>query len=95
SFYGEVEPDNSPVRKNIRDRWESYVKCGCLTSEMECAAIFSVGIARGVRCSAVLTALWNVERSNAGLEDNITYDSSKAIKCAVEALEILIENDKK
>ena len=95
SFYGEVEPDNSPVRKNIKDRWESYVKCGCLTSEMECAAIFSVGIARGVRCSAVLTALWNVERSNAGLEDNITYDSSKAIKCAVEALEILIENDKK
>lgn len=95
SFYGEVEPENSSVGNNIKQRWKSYLKSGCLTSEMECAAIFSVGIARGVRCSAVLTALWNVERSNAGLEDNITYDSSKAIKCAVEALEILIENDKK
>ncbi|MBE6836974.1 MAG: nucleoside phosphorylase [Ruminococcus sp.] len=94
SFYGEVEPDNSPVRENIKSRWESYIRCGCLTSEMECSAIFSVGLARGVRCSAILTALWNVERSKAGLEDNITYDSTKAINCAIDAIKLLIENDK-
>lgn len=94
SFYGEVEPENSPVRDNINYRWNSYLKCGCLTSEMECAAVFAVGIARRVRCGAVLTALWNVERSKAGLPDNITNDSSRAIKCVVDAIRILIKEDK-
>lgn len=95
SFYGEVEPDNSPVSQNINTRWESYLKCGCLTSEMECAAVFAVGIARRVRCGAVLTALWNVERSKAGLPDNITNDSSRAIQCAIDAIKILITEDRK
>ncbi len=93
SFYGEVEPENSPMGEDICSRWNSYLKCGCLTSEMECAALFAVGIARKVRCGAVLTALWNVERSKAGLPDNITDDSSKAIKCAVEAIRLLIKED--
>jgi uridine phosphorylase len=90
SFYGEVEPQGSAVSGKIISAWDGYKACGCLTSEMECAAIFSVGIVRGVRCGAVLTALWNVERSKAGLPDRITDDSSKAIKCAVEAVRLLI-----
>ena len=94
SFYGEVEPENSPMGDDISARWERYLKCGCLTSEMECAAIFAVGIARRVRCGAVLTALWNVERSKAGMPDNITYDSSRAIHCAIDAIKILIQEDK-
>lgn len=94
SFYGEVEPENSPVKENINSRWKSYLECGCLTSEMECAAIFAVGIARRARCGGVLTALWNVERSKAGLTDNITDDSSRAIRCAVDAIRILIKEDR-
>lgn len=94
SFYGEVEPENSPVSYDVKNRWEAYLGCGCMTSEMECAAVFGVGLARGVRCGGILTALWNVERSKAGLEDNITDDSTKAIKCVVEAIKILIEEDK-
>jgi len=94
SFYGEVEPDNSPVGGKLTAQWESYFKCGCLTSEMECAAIFSVGLARHARCGAVLTALWNVERTKAGLPDNVTYDSSRAILCAVNAIKNLIKLDK-
>ena len=94
SFYGEVEPENSPVSDNIKSRWNSYLKCGCLTSEMECAAIFAVGIARKVRCGGILTALWNVERSKLGLPDKITDDSTRAIKCVINAIKILIEQDK-
>lgn len=90
SFYGEVEPEKSPMSQDIQRRWDAYMRCGCLTSEMECAAVFSVGLARRARCGAVLTALWNVERSKAGLPDRITYDSSRAIACAVEAIRILI-----
>ena len=94
SFYGEVEPDNSPMSVDIKRRWDAYIKSGCLTSEMECAAVFAVGLARKVRCGAVLTALWNVERSKAGLPDNITSDSTKAINCAVEGIKLLIKQDK-
>lgn len=95
SFYGEVEPESSPMSADILQRWNSYLKCGCLTSEMECAAIFAVCTARRVRCGGILTALWNVERSKADLPDNITYDSTRAIKCVVLAIEKLIEADKK
>lgn len=93
SFYGEVEPEGSAVAENVKSRWESYLRCGCLTSEMECAAVFSVGIVRKVRCGAVLTALWNAERSKRGLPDFITDDSSRGIKCAVEAIRLLIKSD--
>lgn len=99
SFYGETNPERSAVEDNIKSRWESYLKCGCLTSEMECAAIYAVGLVRSVfpkkiRCGGVLTALWNAERSKRNMPDNITDDSTRGIKCAVRAVELLIEQDK-
>jgi len=90
SFYGEVEPDSMPVAPKLTDKWAAYVKCGCLASEMEAAAIFSVALTRGVRAGAVLTALWNVERSKAGLPDTVATSSENAIKCAVSAVRKLI-----
>ncbi|MFT3951624.1 MAG: nucleoside phosphorylase [Oscillospiraceae bacterium] len=93
SFYGEVEPEHSPVGEGIKARWDSYLKCGCLASEMECAAIYAAATTRGVRAGAVLTALWNVERTKAGLPDKVTHDSSRAIACAVRAVELLIAQD--
>ncbi len=95
SFYGETEPDTMPVAYDLNQRVPAYVKCGCLATEMECAAIFSVGLVRKVRCGAVLTALWNDGRVKAGLPDVPTQDSSNAINCAVEAIRILIGEDKK
>ena len=94
SFYGEVEPRASAVPEKLLSAWDGYLKCGCLTSEMECAGVFSVGIVRGVRCGAVLTAIWNAVRSERGMPDNITDDSSRAIICAVEAIRLLIKRDK-
>lgn len=95
NFYGEIDPSNTAVAAKLNSAWEGYVKCGCLTSEMESAAIFSVALLRGVRAGAVLTALWNVERTNAGLPDKQCESSERAIKCAVEAVRILIKQDNK
>lgn len=95
SFYGEVEPESSPVEADIKYRWNAYLRCGCLTSEMESAALYAVCTARRKRCGAVFTALWNVERSKNNLPDKVTHDSSRAIRCAVDAIKILIEKDKK
>jgi uridine phosphorylase len=94
SFYGEIEPENMPESSRLLNRWDAYVKSGCLVSEMEAATLFSVALVREVRAGAVLTALWNVERSKAGLPDKVCKDSSRAIKCAVEAIRILIKQDK-
>ncbi|MBQ6633203.1 MAG: nucleoside phosphorylase [Ruminococcus sp.] len=95
SFYGEVEPEDKPVGEDISERWKSYLKGRCLTSEMECAAIFSVGVAKDVRCGAVITAIWNVERSKLGYADNVAEDTTRGILCALDALRILIDKDKK
>ncbi len=93
SFYGETEPDTMPVAYDLNQRVPAYVKCGCLATEMECAAIFSVGLVRRVRCGAILTALWNDGRTKAGLSDTPTQDSGNAIACAAEAMRLLIARD--
>ncbi|MCL2108006.1 MAG: uridine phosphorylase [Oscillospiraceae bacterium] len=93
SFYGEVEPETMPIAAFLEQRWESFLRCGCLASEMEAATIYAVAMTRGVRAGAVLTALWNVERSKAGLPDRHTENSDRAITCAVNAIRRLIKID--
>lgn len=94
SFYGEIEPLASAVGPKLKEKWDAYVKLGCLTSEMECASIFSVALNKGMRAGAVLTALWNAERSARGMEDHVVSDSTRAIECAVGAIRLLIRRDR-
>ncbi|MCL2077816.1 MAG: nucleoside phosphorylase [Oscillospiraceae bacterium] len=94
SFYGEVEPETMPVSDFLEKRWKSYLKSGCLASEMEASTIFAVAAARKVRAGAVLVALWNVERSKAGLPDMVAESPERAILCAVGAIKRLITADK-
>ena len=95
SFYGEIDPHNVPVSAALAPSWDAYVRCGCLSSEMESAALFAVASARHVRAGSVFTALWNVERSKAGLPDPMCDNNDRAIRCAVDAMKILIENDRR
>lgn len=94
SFYGETNPETMPVSRYLEERWEAYVRCGCLTSEMECAALFAVGAARAVRTGGVLLALWNAERERKGMENPNFTDTSRVIECAVGAVKILIQADR-
>ncbi len=94
NFYGEIDPNNTAVASKLNAAWEGYVRCGCLTSEMESAAIFSVALLRGVRAGAVMTALWNVERTNAGLPDKNCDSTDRGIRCAIGAVRRLIASDK-
>lgn len=93
NFYGEIDPNNTGVAAKLNAAWEGYVRCGCLTSEMESAAIFSVALLRGVRAGAVMTALWNVERTNAGLPDKNCDSTDRGIRCAIGAVKRLIAID--
>ena len=95
SFYGETNPETMPVCSKLNEAWDAFVRCGCLTSEMECAALFAVAAARGIRAGAVLTVLWNAELSKKGVDGLVTFDSGRAIRCATDAIALLIERDRR
>ena len=62
---------------------------------MESAALFAVAAARRVRCGSVFPVIWNQEREAAGLDQRESHDTSAAIRAGVEALKILIGQDRK
>jgi uridine phosphorylase len=90
SFYGQTEPDTMPLANALMSRWEAFIRCGCLASEMEAAALFSVGLVRRVRVGAVLTAVWNPELHKAGVSQEQVFDNTAAITCAIGALRLLM-----
>ena len=48
SFYGQHNPDSMPVGYELKEKWDAFIACGALASEMESAALFTVGSVRGV-----------------------------------------------
>ena len=68
---------------------------GCKASEMESAALFVVANCLRVRCGSNFLVVANQEREKQGLSNPVVHDTDAAIKVAVEALRILIREDKK
>ena len=95
SFYGQHSPEASPVYYELQARWESWKRLGVKASEMESAALFVVAAALGCRCGSCFHVIWNQERESAGLDQKMSEDTSHAVKVAVEALKLLIEDDRK
>ena len=93
SFYGQHEPEVKPVSYELLNKWEAWIRCGCLASEMESAAPFVVGSCLKVRIGTVLLTIANQERAKAGLENEQVHDTSGAIRTAVEAIRLLIKQD--
>ena len=89
AFYGQTEPDTMPTAERLKENWEMYIRSGCLASEMEAAALFSVGQVRRVRVGAVLTVIWNPELQKTGAEQKEYHSNDRAISCAVGAIEML------
>ncbi len=94
AYYGQHEPETKPVSYDLMNKWEAWLRLGALASEMESAALFIVGAYRRVRVGAVLSVVANQERRKLGLEDPQVHDTEDAIKAAVEAIRILIKEDK-
>lgn len=95
SFYGQHEPEKKPVGYELMNKWDAWVACGALASEMESAALFIVGGILRVRVGTVLLTVANQERAKAGLSNPQEHDTEKAIRTAVEALRILIAEDRR
>ena len=95
SFYGQHSPDASPVSYELKAKWESWKRLGVKASEMESAALFVVAASLGCRCGSCFHVIWNQEREAAGLDQQMSEDTSAAVKVAVEALKLVIQCDRK
>lgn len=93
SFFGQHEPEIMPVSYELENKWQAWLRMGCLASEMESAALFIAGSFLRVRVGSCFLVVANQERAKKGLPNRQAHDTESAIKTAVEALRILIKND--
>ena len=94
SFYGQHSPETKPVSYELENKWEAWLRLGCLGSEMESAALFIVGAYRRVRVGSVFLAIANQEREKLGLENRQVHDTDGAVRTAVEAVREMIRMEK-
>ena len=94
SFYGQHSPARMPVSYELLNKWEAWKRLGVKASEMESAALFVVAAALGVRCGSCFHVVWNQEREAAGLDQKMSEDTTSAVKVGVEALKLIIAQDK-
>ena len=94
AFYGQHESEMMPVGYELENKWQAWKKLGVLASEMESAALFTVGSFLKVRVGSVFLVVANQERERAGLSNDQVHETAGAIETAVEALRILIKQDR-
>lgn len=95
AFYAQHAPESMAVDKELLYKWDSYIKAGCLASEMESATLFAVGAAKNVRTGAAMLVLHNQERVKNNINDPKNYTGEEAIDLIIESIKILIDKDKK
>lgn len=94
SFYGQHEPEKKPVGYELMNKWEAWIKCGALASEMESSALFVVGSVLRVHVGSILLVIANQERARRGMSNPVDNDISGTIETAIDAMRILIKKDK-
>ena len=95
SFFGQHEPEIMPVSYELENKWQAWVRMGCLASEMESAALFIAGSFLRVRVGSCFLVVANQERAKLGLPNPQVHDTEPAIRTAVEAIRKLIAADQK
>lgn len=90
SFYGQHSPETMPVSYELENKWNAWLRMGCLASEMESATLFIVGSFHRVRVGSVCMVMANQERARKNLPNPIVHDTDVAIRTAIQAIRILI-----
>lgn len=93
SFLGQHEPEVMPVSYELENKWQAWLRMGCLASEMESAALFIAGQFLRVRVGSCFLVVANQERAKMGLSNTQVHDTELAIKTAVEAVRNLIHSE--
>ena len=90
SFYGQHSPETMPVSYELENKWNAWLRMGCLASEMESATLFIVGSFHRVRVGSVCMVMANQARARKNLPNPIVHDTDAAIRTAIQAIRILI-----
>ena len=90
SFYGQHSPERMPVSYELHNKWNAWIKAGCLASEMETSSLYTVSQVLGIKAGAILLVVWNQEQENIGIKQDNNFDTEKAIKVAIEAIKLLM-----
>lgn len=88
SFFGELDPDSSPIADELHRHWRAMQRLGVLASEMEAATLFAMALARGWRAGAVV----KINDPDGSLGTTWTGDEDLC-DLAVHGLERLIRSD--
>ena len=94
SFYGQHSPEKSPMAAELQEKWRIWKRLGVKASEMESAALFVAADALGCRCGSCFHVIWNQELELAGLDQDMSEDTSAAVRVAVDALRRIIIQDR-
>lgn len=94
SFFGQHEPEVMPVSCELENKWQAWLRMGCLASEMESAALFIAGSFLRVRVASCFLVVANQERAKKGLSNTQVHDTELAVQTAVEALRGLIRKER-
>ena len=94
SFYGQHRPETLPNGEELIRKWKAWLALDCKASEMESAALFICGQYLRVRVGSCFLVVANQERALAGLDNPQVHDTDMAIKVAIEAIKILIDEEK-
>jgi uridine phosphorylase len=93
AFYGQHNPEIMPVSYELLNKWEAWIRMGCLASEMESAALFTVGSFLRVRVGSLFHVVANQERAAKGMENPVVHDMELPIRAVIEAIRSLIRSD--
>ena len=93
SFYGQHSPARMPVSYELLNKWEAWLRMGCIASEMESAALFIAGAYRRVRVGSLFLVVANQERAKKGLPNAQVHDTDLAIRVAIDAIRKMIDKE--
>ena len=93
SFYGQHQPEKHPVSYELLNKWEAWLRMGCIASEMESAALFIAGAYRRVRVGSLFLVVANQERAKKGLSNAQVHDTDLAIRVAIDAIRKMIDKE--
>ena len=95
SYYGQHDPDASPVSHELHTKWDAFVRGGAIGSEMESAILFILGSIYNVRVGSILHVARNrVYEDMTHTEPVMDFDTRETIDTAILAFRKLIAKKK-
>ena len=94
AFYGQHEPENSPMADELLAKWKMFRQGGAIGSEMESSVLFILGGLRRARVGSILHVYRNrIQEDEQGMPMLTAPDTRNTIRTAIRAMELLIAQD--